>query len=162
MAQHCSHNRDALRFPVVGPRRHLWHITFNAELTKIYNNKNTRRLTVCSVIVYEINRSELVCVCVCEILPRAILSTLMILMMVGFMGSAAFIFSSSRVMPMIDNATIAISSWFHLNTHTNFAHHFRHGKKKKSCVTPVQYYKVHVQTSLLVSSELPLLFLTVS
>lgn len=41
----------------------------------------------------------------------------MILMMVGFMGSAAFIFSSSRVMPMIDNATMAISSWFHLNTH---------------------------------------------
>ncbi len=54
--------------------------------------------------------SACVCVCVCVILPRAILSTLMILMMVGFMGSAALIFSSSRVMPMMDNATIAISS----------------------------------------------------
>lgn len=43
-------------------------------------------------------------------LPRAILSTLMILIMVGFMGSAALIFSSSRVIPMMDKATIAISN----------------------------------------------------
>lgn len=47
---------------------------------------------------------------VCVLLPRAILSTLMIRMMVGFMGSAALIFSSSKVMPMMDSATIAISS----------------------------------------------------
>lgn len=51
--------------------------------------------------------------------PRAILRTLMILMMVGFMGSAAFIFSSSSAMPMMDRATIAISSWFHLNKSTD-------------------------------------------
>lgn len=47
---------------------------------------------------------------VCVLLPRAILSTLMIRMMVGLMGSAALIFSSSKVMPMMDSATIAISS----------------------------------------------------
>lgn len=39
-------------------------------------------------------------------------------MMVGFMGKAALSFSSSRVMPMMDSATMAISSWFHLNTKT--------------------------------------------
>lgn len=52
--------------------------------------------------------------CVCT--PRAILRTLMILMMVGFMGSAALSFSSSRVIPMMDRATMAMSSWFHLST----------------------------------------------
>lgn len=38
----------------------------------------------------------------------------MIRMMVGLMGSAAFISISSRAMPMIDNRTMARSSWFHL------------------------------------------------
>lgn len=46
--------------------------------------------------------------CACE--PRAILRTLMILMMVGFMGNAALSLSSSRVIPMMDRATMAMSS----------------------------------------------------
>lgn len=48
--------------------------------------------------------------CGCVVLPRAIRRTLMILMMVGLMGSAALSFSSSRVIPMMDSATIPISS----------------------------------------------------
>ena len=38
----------------------------------------------------------------------------MIRMMVGLMGSAAFISISSNVMPMMDSRTMARSSWFHL------------------------------------------------
>ena len=38
----------------------------------------------------------------------------MIRMMVGLMGSAAFISISSSVMPMMDSRTMARSSWFHL------------------------------------------------
>ncbi|TNN37165.1 hypothetical protein EYF80_052668 [Liparis tanakae] len=41
-------------------------------------------------------------------------STLMMRMMVGLMGSAELIFSSSRAMPMMDSATMPMSSWFHL------------------------------------------------
>lgn len=48
--------------------------------------------------------------CGCVVLPRAIRRTLMILMMVGLTGSAALSFSSSRVIPMMDSATIPISS----------------------------------------------------
>ena len=59
---------------------------------------------------------KIVSVCVC--VPRAILSTLMILIMVGLMGRAALILISSRVMPMMDSSTMARSSWFHLHTHT--------------------------------------------
>lgn len=51
-------------------------------------------------------------------IPRAILSTLMILMMVGLMGSEALISISSRVMPITDNSTMAKSNWFHLHTQT--------------------------------------------
>lgn len=47
-------------------------------------------------------------------LPRAMRSTLMIRMMVGFMGSEALTSISSSVMPMMDSSTIARSSWFHL------------------------------------------------
>lgn len=38
----------------------------------------------------------------------------MIRMMVGLMGSAAFISISSNVMPIMDSRTMARSSWFHL------------------------------------------------
>ena len=52
--------------------------------------------------------------------PRAILSTLMILMIVGLMGRAALISISSRVMPITDRSTMAKSNWFHLaQTHTH-------------------------------------------
>lgn len=46
--------------------------------------------------------------------PLAILSTLMILMIVGLMGRAELISISSRVMPITDRSTIARSNWFHL------------------------------------------------
>lgn len=43
-------------------------------------------------------------------IPRAILSTLMMRMMVGLMGSEALTSISSRVMPMMDSSTMARSS----------------------------------------------------
>lgn len=48
--------------------------------------------------------------------------------MVGFIGSAPFMFSSSRTMPKMDSATIATSSWFHLNKHTP-SFYSKHKKK---------------------------------
>lgn len=59
---------------------------------------------MCEVCVY---------VCVCDV-PRAILSTLIILMIVGLMGRAALISISSSVMPITDSSTMAKSNWFHL------------------------------------------------
>lgn len=54
--------------------------------------------------------------------PRAILSTLIIRMMVGLMGRAALISISSRVIPITDRSTMARSSWFHLKqTHLGVA-----------------------------------------
>lgn len=54
--------------------------------------------------------------------PRAILSTLIIRMMVGLMGRAELISISSRVMPITDRSTMARSSWFHLKqTHVGVA-----------------------------------------
>lgn len=51
-------------------------------------------------------------------IPRAILSTLMMRMMVGLIGrEASSIFS--RVMPMMDSSTMTRSSWFHLRTQTH-------------------------------------------
>lgn len=70
----------------------------------------------CEVVWGEIKVDWVVCECVSACAPRAILRTLMILMMVGFIGSAELSFSSSRVIPMMDRATIAMSSWFHLGT----------------------------------------------
>lgn len=60
-----------------------------------------------------------VSVCVCAV-PRAILSTLIILMMVGLMGREALLSISSRVIPITDSSTMARSNWFHLHTHTDF------------------------------------------
>lgn len=54
-----------------------------------------------------------VCACVC--MPRVILRTLMMRMMVGLMGREAFKSISSNVIPMIDNNTMARSNWFHLD-----------------------------------------------
>lgn len=55
-----------------------------------------------------------------SVIPRAILSTLMMRMMVGLMGREALTSISSKVMPMMDSSTMARSSWFHLhaNNHT--------------------------------------------
>lgn len=83
-----------------------------------------------------------VCVLLHFISPRAIRRTLMILMMVGFMGRAALSFSSSRVMPMMDSATMAISSWFHLNTKSHYVfvmyrHYQRQGCMLHPNISPV-------------------------
>lgn len=48
-------------------------------------------------------------------IPRAILKTLMIRMIVGLIGRAAFILISSSVMPMMERSTMARSNWFHLS-----------------------------------------------
>lgn len=48
-------------------------------------------------------------------MPRVILRTLMMRMMVGLMGREAFKSISSNVIPMIDNNTMARSNWFHLD-----------------------------------------------
>ena len=58
-----------------------------------------------------------VCRFVC--VPLVILRTLMMRIIVGLMGSEAFRSISSRVIPMMDNNTMARSSWFHLDTQTN-------------------------------------------
>lgn len=63
---------------------------------------------------HESYRMIKLCVCV----PRAILSTLMILMMVGLMGREALLSISSSVMPITDRRTMARSNWFHLHTCT--------------------------------------------
>lgn len=49
-----------------------------------------------------------------QAVPLAILSTRMMRIIVGLMGSAAFISISSSVIPTIDKRTMAKSSWFHL------------------------------------------------
>lgn len=54
-------------------------------------------------------------VCVCVYVPLVILRTLMMRMMVGLMGREAFKSISSKVIPMMDNRTMARSSWFHLD-----------------------------------------------
>lgn len=46
--------------------------------------------------------------------PRVILNTLMMRMMVGLMGNEAFRSISSSVIPMMDSSTMARSNWFHL------------------------------------------------
>ncbi len=43
----------------------------------------------------------------------------MMRMMVGLIGREALRSISSSVIPMIDNNTMARSSWFHLDTHTH-------------------------------------------
>lgn len=52
---------------------------------------------------------------VCVGMPLVILRTLIMRMMVGLMGSEAFKSISSKVIPMMDNNTMARSSWFHLD-----------------------------------------------
>ena len=60
------------------------------------------------------------------VIPRAILSTLMMRMMVGLIGrEASSIFS--RVMPMMDSSTMTRSSWFHLHKQ---AHTHKHTLRK--------------------------------
>lgn len=51
--------------------------------------------------------------------PRVILRTLMMRMMVGLMGREALRSISSSVIPMMDSNTIARSNWFHLDTQTH-------------------------------------------
>lgn len=57
-------------------------------------------------------------------MPRVILRTLMMRMMVGLMGREAFKSISSNVIPMIDNNTMARSNWFHLDKKRNPKHLF--------------------------------------
>ena len=60
-----------------------------------------------------------VCLCGCVRVPRVILRTLMMRMMVGLMGRDALRSISSSVIPMMDNNTMARSSWFHLDMDTH-------------------------------------------
>lgn len=53
-----------------------------------------------------------------RVLPLAILSTLMTLIMVGFIGMT-LVFISSRIIPTMERITIKISSWFHLQNKIN-------------------------------------------
>lgn len=56
----------------------------------------------------------------------------MMRMIVGLMGREAFRSISSSVIPIIDNSTMARSSWFHLNTNTETI--FTYTEDKTGCL----------------------------
>lgn len=96
-----------------------WMTVSNRALipVAIFNSFNTKTL---HVNISQIARASVyfcltgrMHVCVC--MPLVILRTLMMRMMVGLMGSEAFKSISSKVIPMMDNNTMARSSWFHLD-----------------------------------------------
>lgn len=83
----------------------------------IFNSFNTKTLHV--NISQTARASVYVCLtgrmCACVCMPLVILRTLMMRMMVGLMGSEALKSISSKVIPMMDNNTMARSNWFHLD-----------------------------------------------
>lgn len=98
-----------------------WMTVSNRALipVAIFNSFNTKTLHVNisqiahASVYFCLTGGMRVFVCVC--MPLVILRTLMMRMMVGLMGSEAFKSISSKVIPMMDNNTMARSSWFHLD-----------------------------------------------
>lgn len=109
--------RDQSKMPLETPMNPhlacLWiDILHPHRLTVLKSNWNSRTRTNGQTISWRVWRDGWRPMK--QAVPRAILSTRMMRIIVGLMGSAAFISISSSVIPTIDKRTMAKSSWFHL------------------------------------------------